>query len=73
MTVSAAPRLKGLARRCRSAREYYKGKDAKAAHKFCIVASDAQESDRWTNRVKIVNTDFIVIDPQPLLAVDCFE
>lgn len=63
MTVSAAKRLKGFTRRCRSARKFCKDKDTKMAHKFCIVASNAQESDHSTNRVKIVNTDFIVIDP----------
>ena len=74
MTVSAAKRLEGLARRCRSARKHLHGREAKAAHKICIVDSDnAQQGDSSTGQVRIVNTDFIVIDPQRLLAVDCFE
>jgi hypothetical protein len=61
MTVSAAKRPKGFARRCRSAREHVKGREAKAAHKFCIVDSNAQEGDGSTNRVKMVNTDLLLL------------
>lgn len=43
---------------------YLKAKEAKAAHKICIAGIlERIADDRSTNRVVIVNTDFIVIDP----------
>jgi hypothetical protein len=73
MTVSASKRLKGFARRCGKCASIPKPKKRMRRTKFAQRVLSLQAGRWFDEQSGDVNTDFIVIDPLRLLAVDCFE